>query len=897
MPTAPPLVGRTNELSELDQRLSTVGVHTLTGPPGVGKSRLAHEVARQFGGSAVICEVSSLQDESGLIRALTRRVAPSRSIGAPREPNLAEVADILCDEFRGGLVVLDNVEPCVEVVRAFLPELLALWHEARILVTSREVLGLSVEHVLELTPLSTAATPEGDSEAAELFCYHVTRLRGRYDPTPAERAAVHRVVAQLDGIPLALALAADRMRIMDAEQLDEELQGATRADASLDPSSVLTRAIEASWRRLSPWERSALAQCTVFEDSFDAPALNAVIDLGSVDDSPATLDVVTTLRNKSLIQMVNVKPLRLSLLSSVRHFAAGHLPSDAAAEHRHAEHYLQRLKDLSGRVDSGVIEEVELLIAEEKNLEAIVNRGVREHASEHDARLAIGALVLLSPLQWVEGPREAFRETYRCLIEKLSRADDASGDLSRAYREWSRLERVLGNVTEARQLADRALELRKEASDWDQALIERLMGVLLVDQGKPAEAIPYLLAANEGFANLKSSQWQARALASLGRAWAASGDAERAEQAVREAAELRTHANTAARWFDQIGLAHRVMDEGRVDEAERLIDAAEAGLRGLDTPAVDTVTAQARATLTHLRGDLERALEEFKSAERNLSAGGHPRHSAVAQGCVGLVLLELGRTQPALTPLRDAVRRLSESGIETMASVFGTFLSSGLAELGRLEIADETLTKAEDGIPEDATVARRIALAMRASLELERLKAATEDLQRDAALTHEAVMRQHLSAARADAPRSLDLRIALRYVQNRIDRARREGRLPSSTPTVTIHLGGHWFRLAQADDAQRTVSFATRPVMARMLAVLATQLRDHPGEALSHEELIAATWPEERMTGRSGTERVYATIKRLRREGLSDILEAADDGFRLKPRPDIAVSGTETPPP
>src|SRR6185369_5893122 len=248
------------------------------------------------------------------------------------------------------LVILDNFEQIVEHAEASVGRWMDRAADAAFLVTSRERLHLAGEDILPLEPLSI------DAEGVELFALRARAQRAEFALTPANRAIVQRIVALLDGLPLAIELAAARIRVMSPAQLVERLSDRfgllAGARSAADRQATLRGAIDWSWNLLLPWEQSALAQCSVFEGGFTLDAAEAVLDLSPWPDALPIVDAVQVLVDKSLLRTwVPVDQTRheleepyFGMYLTIHEYAAEKLAASGAdrqraVEERHGAHF------------------------------------------------------------------------------------------------------------------------------------------------------------------------------------------------------------------------------------------------------------------------------------------------------------------------------------------------------------------------------------------------------------------------------------------------------------------------------------------------------------------------------------------------------------------------------
>ena len=412
-----PLVGRDAEVQDVLARLADPAVRlvSLVGPGGIGKTRLALQVgllAPSIHEEAVwFVDLASAQDAAGVVDA----VAAAFGI---RQEGSRPLLDVLVDRLgdRDILLVLDNFEQVVEAA----PDLARLLDGCRgltLLVTTRTVLGLRGEHVLHVVPLpvpatGAEATVEGVAgyAAVELLVARARQVRPGFRLTPANAEAVAGLCRLLDGIPLALELAAAQLRVLSPTTLLARLR--QQLDRSLDLSAdladvpsrqrTLRATLDWSYGLLDEAQRTLLARLSVFSGRWTIEAAEAVGTSGADLDVEETLSALVA---ESLVVLddTDAEQLRFRLLSSVRSFAAERL-----VERGERDATLDRLTDhlvqFAETAGPELLGPENLLWADlvDAQLEDVLGAAARAVAAD-DAETVIRLSAPLFPYWWSRG--------------------------------------------------------------------------------------------------------------------------------------------------------------------------------------------------------------------------------------------------------------------------------------------------------------------------------------------------------------------------------------------------------------------------------------------------------------------------------------------------------------
>ena len=342
-PAITSLIGRDAEVSNLQAALRSHRLVTLAGVGGVGKTRLALEVATQLADEfvdgvwvfelAAVADPAAVPDAVAAVLGITQQ--PGKSVGE-------SVASAL--EGRSRLLVFDNCEHVVDSVADLVAAILAASATVKVLATGREGIGVADEFFWRVPSLDVGA-------AVELF---VERAQSMVSDTLADEAtAVADVCRRLDGIPLAIELAASRMASMTAsevrDRLDDRFKLLVGSRRGLERHQTLRHAVAWSYDLLDDAEKTVLERCSVFAGGFDLKSACAIAGSDDIDEY-AILDLLDALVRKSLlIADRSTGRIRFSMLETIRQFAEEQLvASGEATEVRtaHARYFAERETDI-----------------------------------------------------------------------------------------------------------------------------------------------------------------------------------------------------------------------------------------------------------------------------------------------------------------------------------------------------------------------------------------------------------------------------------------------------------------------------------------------------------------------------------------------------------------------
>ncbi|MPY46091.1 AAA family ATPase, partial [Streptomyces phyllanthi] len=343
-------VGRRRDIAEIRRRLGAARLLTLTGVGGVGKTRLALEAAaaarKGFADGVWLVDLAPVRDPSAVAGA-TATALGVPDLGA--RPVLDQLTGHLAR--RRALIVLDNCEHLVDACAELAETLLSGAPELRVLATSRRTLGIAGEHVFTVPPLSVP------DEAVELLLDRASAIRPEFRVTGTNRDAVTRLCARLDGLPLAIELAASRLRTLTVEQLADRVEDRfallTGGSRTARPRQRTLRAlIDWSYELCGPAERLLWNRLSVFAGGFDLDAAEGVC---SGDGVPRheVLDLLDRLVAQSVVLTTEHEgTARYRMLETIRQYGRERLAEYGADEERrllrrHRDHFLSLAEHLA----------------------------------------------------------------------------------------------------------------------------------------------------------------------------------------------------------------------------------------------------------------------------------------------------------------------------------------------------------------------------------------------------------------------------------------------------------------------------------------------------------------------------------------------------------------------
>ena len=650
-------IGRSDEVTAVAKALQDHRLVTVTGVGGVGKTRLALQVAAEvlpaFGDGAWLVELGGVADPGAIDEALTAALSvppvPGQSL---RESVLSFVRG------RHLLLILDNCEHLLEPVADLVERMLLGSGGVAVLATSREGLGVAGEHVFSLrslrlpvegTDLPTAA----ETDAVRLFTERAGAARADFTLTPDNAAAVASLCRRLDGIPLAIELAAARVRGMSPKEISTRLDqrfrlltGGTRR--TTNRHQTLRRAIDWSWDLLEDPERTVMQRLAVCAGGFDLEAAETIAVSGDIDAFDVA-DILGHLVDKSLVMADDLgESTRFRLLETIREYAWDRLEEAGQVDEArsfHARHYATWAEEAAAGLRSGSEQEhLERVEHELDNLRLAVSWAAE--SGQPDLALRIVHALFLHGLR-IETSVAAWAQL---ILETPGAEGDPRYPSAMACAAWNRTGG--GHFDDGVHMARRALEAALPGSDGRDAVrakvLSTLTGMLGIDPTlhEPDLAVEWVELA----ARLEDPYEQALAHAMLSLV-GLSKDPPAAIDASRQGVSwARRSGSPTALAYTHLCLG-QALGASDIEAAVRMLEEslrhAEAAGNDYATWVVGTV----RAALLQRAGDPERALRAFLDVGRRSARAGNRHYHALCLWNAAAVLGGTGRDEPALVLL------------------------------------------------------------------------------------------------------------------------------------------------------------------------------------------------------------------------------------------------------
>lgn len=720
------LVGRENELARVKELLTTQRLITLIGPGGTGKTRLSLEVGRdllaQFADGIWQIELASLTDAEWIVPTVTT------ALGL-RESQTGRVDDALISYLRSKslLMILDNCEHMVQACAALAQRILQACPRVQILATSREALHLSGETILPLQPLAvpdpiTALTSNTITEvlqydAIRLFIDRIRSVQPYFQLTVQNVDSVLQICRQLDGIPLALELAAARARSLPLDEmlprLDQRLTLLKGVHEHTNPRHQTLRAtIDWGYDLLSPSEQRLFRQLAVFSGSFTLAAVEYLAEGNLEGNLAAThpssiLDLLTSLVDKSFVLMdrgndaTGTRPIhtghtgsgvgRYRLLETMRLYALdclAHSADELPAYLRHLDFYTQLAEEaMSYSRSPDMPHWFRRLDAEQDNLRAALawaldpthgqavaamrlagtlgrHWEVRGHLLE--AQNAMKQVFALNPASILNHKQETLGSIDLDLNDATAR--QVAMWRARALVSLSFVPHLSAEFEAARQCLFEAIAISQALQDgFNIAQTYNTLGILADDQADYAQAQHYYEASHTLFREQDSHWGMALTLNNLASISVAQGNAQAAWPLIQESVALMRTVGDPGRLANLLGtLAQTSQELGNFELARQALNEAASIHRDLGDQLRN-------AELLNDMGDFESRQRRFSEARRLYVDGIAILQKIWDRRRLAITLEGLGRTLVALGDLPRAVRLFANA--DALRAIIGSPIS------------------------------------------------------------------------------------------------------------------------------------------------------------------------------------------------------------------------------
>jgi predicted ATPase len=700
-PPTTSFIGRESELDEVQAAVKAHRLMTLTGVGGVGKTRLALEVAArladEFPDGVWFFELAAVTDPAAVPDAVAAVLGITQQPGKTVSESVASAL-----EGRSRLLVLDNCEHVVDSVADLIEAILAASATVTILATSREGVGVSDEQLWRVPSLDVNAGTE--SAAVNLFLDRAQSVVSDFSlAQPGEADAVVEICRRLDGIPLAIELAASRMASMTAsdvrDRLDHRFRLLVGSRRGLARHQTLRHAVAWSYDLLDDAEKRVLQRCSVFAGGFDLESACAVA--GSDQDEFEVLNLLDTLVRKSLLGADRSSGhARFSMLETIRQFAEEQLvASGEASEIRavHARYFAGREADILALWDSPRQQDAyDWFTVERANLRTAFRWAVDQGDLDAAATIAtyvpvLGGLFHSSePIAWAE--------------ELIAQARAVNHPRLASLYAIASLCCMAGRIEEAVGYAEAAQSVSGSGGDEVASRPVGLICFVYLAIGQPERAVEWCRAQ---LARGRDTHTRARAVLVLALAAAgAGGEARAAANGLIEAAEATRNPFMLAVALNAYGMAFRDVDPVRALAALRRGRVIAQGSNRL----TESLLAGMVCRLEAEHGDPVAAFDYVALAIRTFHDAGHTAMMRIPLAALAGLFDRIGRYEPAATiagfavsPMAAALIPEINAATAHLREVFGDQTYESLARKGETMTTAEIVTYAYDQIDQART--------------------------------------------------------------------------------------------------------------------------------------------------------------------------------------------------
>jgi predicted ATPase/DNA-binding SARP family transcriptional activator/DNA-binding CsgD family transcriptional regulator/Flp pilus assembly protein TadD len=708
-------VGRGREMLEVKRNLTMTRLLTLTGAGGSGKTRLALEVAKDLVGSYAdgvwLIELAPLSEPELVAQEVAGALGAREQPGRPLLENLL---DTMVDKEM--LLLLDNCEHLIDVVSSLTKALLDSCPQMRVLATSRAPLGVIGELTWLVPSLSVPGAEETPTveelegyESARLFADRTSKGNPGFELTPENAWAVAQVCTRLEGIPLAIELAAARVGILSAGQISERLGHSlkllTRGKQTADHRHrTLKATLDWSYELLDEPEQALFGRLSVFAGGFTLEAAESVGARGGIEEEDV-LELLTMLVEKSLVVADESweRGARYRLLEPVRQYTREKLRVSGKAEavgRRHAEFFLALAEEAEPELKGPrQVEWLDRLETEHDNLRAALSWALGREI-DLGPRMAV-ALCLF----WYTRGYLGEGRTY---LEAVARSDMVPVTLrARALSGLGWIAKPQGDYERARLAYQESLKFYRMSNDM-RGVANALgdLGSLALDRGNYEGATSLLEESLTLHRELESREDVIGILDRLGVLASAKGDREQSISFFSEALKLSRASGNVRRTATSLGnLGITMLVHGDTERATKLLDESRALFRDIGDSTNVAIGLMYSALAALIRGEIGRAqmlgeesLQLLQKAENRqhiadclevmagaAGAQNRPRRAARLWGAAETLREEIG------VPLQPEDRKVLDPYLATARSSLGEIVWQTTLAEGRTMTLEQAI--------------------------------------------------------------------------------------------------------------------------------------------------------------------------------------------------------------
>ena len=612
---------------------------TILGTGGMGKTSLAMQYAdlrrteNEYLGGIYFFDLSDARSQEDIIRI----VSQSLNFTPPMHASPVDAIASHIQSCGSCLLVFDNFEQITQYAESTISQWYHQSADAHFIITSRQRLGVTMEEVYELPPFR-------DEEAAQFFIEYQIRMGAKVSPSVEEKILISDIVQKLDGIPLAIQLAASKTRLLSLKQIHARLQDRFRllrvSTASNDRQSTMSAAIDWSWNLLDTVEKSVLMQSTVFRGGFDIDAAEHILTLPA--DVPKFIDdVLQQLIDKSMLVLRRGEEKnRITMYESIRHYIEDKLTENIQrdTQRKHREYYFQYLQDNRHLQQSQLIEVIE---PETSNIQQAWKRFL-----DVDPQKSAQILIDLSALYETKGlyvpMRHMIEEVFRVgnietlpsllffrygrILWRLQQFDVLEEFLDRLPVQEDRVRYDLSNLKIHLLLRKNRLEEAEELiheemkhqNELDKASSFLLLSNLYARQNSHTKGLHTTTSAYQIYCKHEIEHAKTQVMGNLGADWIHHGDLEQARILLSNASRRnQKDKNKLGYSLNCINLSHVSLLEHDSDEAYKYSSQAVATLNELQMSNYLVYAFFFQGLSIIMRGDNKEGVKVLRKAQED----------------------------------------------------------------------------------------------------------------------------------------------------------------------------------------------------------------------------------------------------------------------------------------